>query len=246
MKSAFELAMERLEKESPTRELTEEQKAKLSELSKVYEAKIADKELFLNGEIAKAEAAGEFDQIEQLTKQLASERKVLEEERSRRKTPRCAAVGARGVPKLKPVQGGDHQRVADRAVGDQAGDVRQQGESGGDVLAVIEVGVMFQLGVPYHDGMHLVVHDRRVGVDEADRLGRIAGVAGFLPQFAGGSFRRGFSGVDHASRQFKLDQVGSLPVLLDHHQFIGCGQGDYVAPVHGLDDEKAVIIAGTW
>ena len=77
--------MERLEKESPTQELTKEQKAKLSELSKVYEAKIADKELFLNGEIAKAEAAGEFDQIEQLTKQLASERKVLEEELEQKK-----------------------------------------------------------------------------------------------------------------------------------------------------------------
>ena len=77
--------MERLEKESPTQELTEDQKAKLSELSKVYEAKIADKELFLNGEIAKAEAAGEFDQIEQLTKQLASERKVLEEELEQKK-----------------------------------------------------------------------------------------------------------------------------------------------------------------
>jgi len=85
MKSAFELAMERLEKESPPQELTEEQKAKLSELSKVYEAKIADKELFLNGEIAKAEAAGEFDQIEQLTKQLVSERKVLEEELEQKK-----------------------------------------------------------------------------------------------------------------------------------------------------------------
>ena len=77
--------MERLEKEFPTRKLTEEQKAKLSELSKVYEAKIADKELFLNGEIAKAETAGEFDQIEQLTKQLASERKVLEEELEQKK-----------------------------------------------------------------------------------------------------------------------------------------------------------------
>ena len=77
--------MERLEKESPTQELTEEQKAKLSELSKVYEAKIADKELFLNGEIAKAEAAGEFDQIEQLTKQLVSERKVLEEKLEQKK-----------------------------------------------------------------------------------------------------------------------------------------------------------------
>ena len=77
--------MERLEKESPTQELTEEQKAKLSELSKVYEAKIADKELFLNGEIAKAEAAGEFDQIQQLTKQLVSERKGLEEELEQKK-----------------------------------------------------------------------------------------------------------------------------------------------------------------
>ena len=77
--------MERLEKESPTQELTEEQKAKLSELSKVYEAKIEDKELFLNGEIDKAEAAGEFDQIEQLTKQLVSERKVLEEELEQKK-----------------------------------------------------------------------------------------------------------------------------------------------------------------
>ena len=85
MKSAFELAMERLEKESPTQELTNEQKVKLSELSKIYEAKIADKEVFLNGEIAKAEEAGEFEQIDQLTKQLASERKFLDEELEQKK-----------------------------------------------------------------------------------------------------------------------------------------------------------------
>ena len=42
-------------------------------------------ELLLNGEIAKAEAAGEFEQIEQLSKQLASDRKVLEEELERKK-----------------------------------------------------------------------------------------------------------------------------------------------------------------
>ena len=77
--------MERLEKDSPTQELTDEQKAKLSELSKIYEAKIADKALLLNGEIAKAEAAGEFEQIDQLTKQLVSERKVLEEELEQKK-----------------------------------------------------------------------------------------------------------------------------------------------------------------
>lgn len=78
--------MERLEKESPTQELTDDQKAKLAELGKVYEAKIADREMFINGEIAKAEAAGEFEQVEQLNKQLASERKVLEEELEQKKS----------------------------------------------------------------------------------------------------------------------------------------------------------------
>ena len=72
--------MERLEKESPTQELSDELKAKLAELSKVFEAKIADREVFLNSEIAKAESAGEFEAIEQLNKQLASDRKVLEAE----------------------------------------------------------------------------------------------------------------------------------------------------------------------
>ena len=77
--------MERLEKESPTQALTDEQKANLAELGKVYEAKIADREVFLNGEIAKAEAAGELEAVEQLNKQLASERKVLEEELEQKK-----------------------------------------------------------------------------------------------------------------------------------------------------------------
>ena len=77
--------MERLEKESPTQALSDEQKAKLAEISKVYEAKIADREVFLNGEIAKAEAAGELEAVEQLNKQLASERKVLEEELEQKK-----------------------------------------------------------------------------------------------------------------------------------------------------------------
>lgn len=72
--------MERLEKESPTQDLSDELKAKLAELSKVFEAKIADRDVFLNSEIAKAELAGEFEAIEQLNKQLASDRKVLEAE----------------------------------------------------------------------------------------------------------------------------------------------------------------------
>ena len=77
--------MERLEKESPTQELSDELKAKLAELSKVFEAKIADRDVFLNSEIAKAELAGEFEAIEQLNKQLASDRKVLEAELKKKK-----------------------------------------------------------------------------------------------------------------------------------------------------------------
>ena len=77
--------MERLEKESPTKEISDELKAKLAEISKVYEAKIADREVFLNSEIAKAESAGEFEAIEQFNKQLASDRKVLEAELEEKK-----------------------------------------------------------------------------------------------------------------------------------------------------------------
>ena len=77
--------MERLEKESPTKEISDELKAKLAEISKVYEAKIADREVFLNGEIVKAESTGEFESIEQFNKQLTSDRKVLEAELEEKK-----------------------------------------------------------------------------------------------------------------------------------------------------------------
>lgn len=80
MKSAYELAMERLEKDSPTEKLTAEQKAKVNELESLYKAKKAEKELFLRGEIAKAEAVGDPQVIEQLNQQLAHELRRLEED----------------------------------------------------------------------------------------------------------------------------------------------------------------------
>ena len=80
MKSAYELAMERLEKQSPTAKLTAAQKAKVNELESLYKAKKAEKELFLRGEIAKTEAGGDFKAIEQLTDQLTRELRRLDEE----------------------------------------------------------------------------------------------------------------------------------------------------------------------
>ena len=80
MKSAYELAMERLQKASPSLSLTDEQKKELAEIDSKYRAKIAEKELFLKGQIAKAQAEGKVDDMDSLQKQLASEVRRLHQE----------------------------------------------------------------------------------------------------------------------------------------------------------------------
>ena len=85
MKSAFELAMERLNKDSPTVKLTEEQKKQMAELDSKYAAKIAEREIFLKTEIAKAVEKGDFEAMEQLQKQLVSTRKSLQVELEEKK-----------------------------------------------------------------------------------------------------------------------------------------------------------------
>lgn len=77
MKSSYELAMERLNKTSPGVKLTEKQKQEIAELESKCAAKIAERELFIKGEIAKAVDKGDFDSIPQLEKQLVSDRKSL-------------------------------------------------------------------------------------------------------------------------------------------------------------------------
>ena len=80
MKSAYELAMERLQKASPSLALTDEQKDKIAELDSKYRAKIAEKELFLKDQIRKAQTAGKADDVDSLQKQLASEIGRLQQE----------------------------------------------------------------------------------------------------------------------------------------------------------------------
>jgi len=80
MKSAYELAMERLQKASPSLSLTEEQKKELAELDSKYQAKIAEKELFLKDQIRKAQTEGKVGDVESLQKQLASEVRRFQEE----------------------------------------------------------------------------------------------------------------------------------------------------------------------
>ncbi len=73
MKSAYELAMERLEKNAPTKKLTDAQKERIAEINSLYGSKIAEKETFLQGEIVKEKAKGDFTAVEQLQDQLARE-----------------------------------------------------------------------------------------------------------------------------------------------------------------------------
>ena len=80
MKSAYELAMERLEKASPSLSFTEDQKKEISEVDSVYRAKIAEQELFLKNQIRNAQTARKLEEVESLEKQLASEIRRLQNE----------------------------------------------------------------------------------------------------------------------------------------------------------------------
>jgi hypothetical protein len=80
MKSAYELALERLEKASPSLTLTDDQKKQLAEIDSTYRAKIAGKELFLKEQVRQAQAAGKLEEVESVQKQLASETRRLQED----------------------------------------------------------------------------------------------------------------------------------------------------------------------
>jgi hypothetical protein len=73
MKSAYEIAMERLEKNAPTQKLTEDQKNRIAELNSLYGSKIAEKETFLQGEIAKEKLKGDAEAVAQIQDQLLRE-----------------------------------------------------------------------------------------------------------------------------------------------------------------------------
>ena len=95
MKTAYELAMERLGKTSPTVKMTNEQKKEIAELESKCVAKIAEREIFLKQQLDATLAASNWDEAEKIKKQLAGERARLEEEKEEakekvRRGPRAA------------------------------------------------------------------------------------------------------------------------------------------------------------
>jgi len=78
MKTAYELAMERLNRTAPAVKLTGAQKKQLAELDSACAAKIAGREIALKDEISKAAAAGDAEKVEALQQLLVKERKSLQ------------------------------------------------------------------------------------------------------------------------------------------------------------------------
>ncbi|MGD0745024.1 MAG: hypothetical protein ABSA45_07700 [Verrucomicrobiota bacterium] len=85
MKTAYELAMERLGKAAPTVKLSAGQKKQLAELDSQYAAKIAEREIALKDETAKVAATGDVEKVETLQQQLVNERKKLQAELEEKK-----------------------------------------------------------------------------------------------------------------------------------------------------------------
>ena len=85
MKSAYELAMERLEKKAPSVALTDEQKQQIAEIDSTFKARIAEKELFLKDQLAKAQTAGNLEEAESLQKQLTIDIRRLREDADEKK-----------------------------------------------------------------------------------------------------------------------------------------------------------------
>lgn len=86
MKSAYELAMERLAKSEPKEKpLSAAQKSRLAEIDTLFKGKWAEREVFLKGQLEKALADGDADSAEQVRIQLARAKVSLEEEREEEK-----------------------------------------------------------------------------------------------------------------------------------------------------------------
>ena len=86
MKSAYELAMERLAKSDPAAgPLSAAQKNRLAEIDRIYQGKVAEREIFLQQQLSVALAARNLDEADKVRKQIANEKARLEEEREEEK-----------------------------------------------------------------------------------------------------------------------------------------------------------------
>src|SRR2546430_15569288 len=94
MKSAYELAMERLEKKAPSLALTDEQKQQIAEIDSTFKARIAERELFLKDQIGNPRETGNLDEADPLEKQLTIDLRRLQGDAPVQKEKLRASVSA--------------------------------------------------------------------------------------------------------------------------------------------------------
>lgn len=83
MKTAYELAMERLEKDSgATKKLTDAQRARIAEIDKKYDARLAETRLKLDSNVTSATTIEEFNAVRESS---ADEMVRIEEQREKEK-----------------------------------------------------------------------------------------------------------------------------------------------------------------
>lgn len=82
MKTAYELAMERLQAEDPNTvyTLTDEQREAIAELEQRHKAKLAEREIFLERKLQEEIEKSNFEEAEKLRTELKNERERLNEE----------------------------------------------------------------------------------------------------------------------------------------------------------------------
>lgn len=87
MKSAYELAMERLKAESPDigKPLTDKQKAEIAKANETCQARIAEAKILKEKEMAQARAAGDAEKYRALEEHLAIDIRRAEEDREAKK-----------------------------------------------------------------------------------------------------------------------------------------------------------------
>ena len=82
MKSAYELAMERLQESDPdTQPVTNEMRKALAAVDEKFDAKVAERKIFLTQTLATATANQDLQEVELIQKQISNEKARIEEER---------------------------------------------------------------------------------------------------------------------------------------------------------------------
>ena len=79
MKSAYELAMERMGDDGDNKPLTDEQKEQIAEIESKYKAKIAERKIFLEKSLSDAIEQQDPEEAEKNRRQLADETARLED-----------------------------------------------------------------------------------------------------------------------------------------------------------------------